>query len=79
MSAKPCFTCASCGETFTATKGPNGEWFAVHGYHFAMPGYREDPKYCPECGGSRIVRLISHVTGYPVGAPGVCGNAFHNM
>lgn len=33
--------------------------------------------FCPECGGSAKVRLISHRTGWPIGPGGVCDNAFH--
>jgi len=32
---------------------------------------------CPECGGSKAVRLVSHWTGWPIGPAGVCGNVFH--
>jgi hypothetical protein len=32
---------------------------------------------CPECGGSKAVRLVSHTTGWPIGPGGVCGNPFH--
>jgi len=38
----------------------------------------EPPNGCPECGGSKPVRLVSHIDGYPIGPAGVCGNVYHH-